>query len=197
MKRICRRIVLVSLATFFLLATVSIAPAAEKGGFYAGVFGSFVMPDELDIEDGGEKVDLDDSFALGIKGGLIIPQNPWLAPELEYTYLGEQDFDNTNVDGNFSAHNFMANLLLRYPEGKIHPFVGVGIGISRGTVEIGSWDEDDTAFAWQLMAGVNFELAPKISLDLAYKYFNSEYDIENVDVEAQNHIIQVGVNYHF
>ncbi|NLE25303.1 MAG: porin family protein [Clostridiaceae bacterium] len=197
MKKICRTLILAALAAFFLLTTVSIVPAAQQGGFYAGVFGSLVMPDDLDINDGNGEIGLDDSFGLGIKGGFIIPQNPWLAAELEYTYLGEQDFDNTIVSGDFSAHNFMANLLFRYPHEKIHPFIGAGIGFSKGTVEIGSWDEDDTAFAWQLVAGVNFELAPQISLDLAYKYFNSEYDIEDVDVEAQNHMIQVGVNYHF
>jgi len=127
-----------------------------------------------------------------------------LAVELEYSYLAEQDFDEPGVDGNVSAHNFMANLLLRYPEGKIHPFVGVGLGLSQGTVEVNSidseaidYDDDDTAFASQFIAGVNFEIAPNLSADLAYRYFYSEYEFDGADTEAGSHIFQVGLNFHF
>jgi len=223
MKRICRAMVVLSIAAFLLLTTVSIAPATDKGPFYVGVFGGLVMPDDLEVE--GSDVSLDDSFTLGLKGGYIIPQNPWIAVELEYNYQGEQDFDETigftaagdrvGIDGNLSSHNLMANLLFRYPKGKVHPFVGGGIGFSMATAEanvtvqnLGSLkvlDDDDTAFAWQLIAGVNFEVAPQVSVDLTYKYFNADYEfssdypayVDNFDADSTNHIVALGVNYHF
>ena len=117
---------------------------------------------------------------------------------------------NENYDGDFSAHNLMTNLLVRYPQGKVHPYLGFGLGLSRATIEedyrfeedggnvyTAKIDEDDTAFATQFIAGVNFEITPNLSADLAYKYFYSEYDIAGWDIEASNHIFSMGINVHF
>jgi len=196
MKKIYRSIVIFSLAAFLLFTTVSLAPAQQAGPFYVGVFGAFVMPEDLELEHGPD-ISLDDSWAIGVKGGYVIPQVKFLSVELEYTYLGEQDFDEPDSNGNISSHNFMANILFRYPEGKIHPFVGAGLGLSRATIEVDSWDDDDTAFASQFIAGVNFEIAPNLSADLTYKYFYSEYEFEGSDAEADNHMYQAGINFHF
>ena len=104
----------------------------------------------------------------------------------------------------------MANLLFRYPQGKIHPYFGGGLGLSKATIEedyrfeevggnvyTAKIDEDDTALATQFIAGVNFEITPNLSADIAYKYFYSEYDIAGWDVEASNHIFSMGINVHF
>jgi opacity protein-like surface antigen len=226
MKKIYRAIVVFSLAAFLLFTTVSMAPAKPAGPFYVGVFGGFVMPNDLRWsyenedyyhDDDSYDESLDDSWALGVKVGYIIPQVPWLAVELEYTYLAEQDYNKTyhagpytyGYDGDFSAHNVMANLLFRCPPGKIHPYVGFGFGLSRATLdEKGTYeqngtvysyhmDKNDTAIAGQFIAGVNFEILPNLSADLTYKYFYCEYEIEDWDVEAGNHIFQAGINFHF
>ena len=229
MKRICRTLVIFCLAAFLLLTNAPVASAQTAGPFYMGVFGGYVMPDDLRWEWGhdddwghddewGYDESLDESWAVGVKLGQIIPRIPFVAVEFEYTHLAEQDYgktyyygpnNNGSYDGDFSAHNLMANLLFRYPQGKIHPYVGFGLGLSRATIEenykgvsngnvySGNVDENDTAFASQFIAGVNFEITPNWSVDLAYKYFYSEYEIENYDVEANNHIITLGVNYHF
>jgi len=225
MKKINRFLVVFGLAAFLLLSTVSIVSAAEAGPFYVGVFGGYVIPEDLEInddddwyddDDEGFDVDLDESWAIGVKFGYIIPPVKWLAAELEYTYLADQDLDESwtgngwseQLSGNFSAHNLMANLLFRYPEGKIHPYVGFGFGLSMATFEADytfenkgvyseSIDEDDTAAAGQFIAGVNFEIMPNVSADLAYKYFYCEYEIDDDDFEVKNHMITLGVNYHF
>jgi len=214
MKRICGTIVVLGLAVFLFLTTAPVASAQQAGPFYVGVFGGFVMPDDLrwsqehdyyHYNGYGYDESLEDSWAVGVKVGYIIPQIKSLAFELEYTYLAEQDYKGDNgLDGDFSAHNLMANLLFRYPLGKIHPYVGFGLGLSRGTIEENStfnsyhFDEDDTAFASQFIAGLNFEITPNWSADLAYKYFYSEYEMEaDWDAEANNHIFSLGVNYHF
>jgi len=195
MKRICRATVVLSIATFLLFTTASIAPAQQKGPFYVGVFGAFVMPDDLEVE-GYRDINLDESWAFGIKGGYIIPQLKWMVAELEYTYLAKQDFDEHSLHGDFRAQNLMGNLLFRYPQGKIHPFVGFGVGLSKGEVN-GSLDDDDTFFATQFIAGVNFEIAPNLSVDLAYKWFICEYEFHGNDTEVSNHMFQVGINFHF
>jgi opacity protein-like surface antigen len=204
-KRISQALIVCGLAIFLLLTSTSIAPAAEQGPFYVGIFGGYVMPQDLSVSDGPD-VPLKDSWTLGIKGGYIIPQAKYLAIELEYAYLGTQDIDMSGVDGDFSASNLMLNFLLRYPEGKYHPYVGVGIGWSMGSFKatqagVGSIDENDSAFAWQILAGINFEITPQWSADLAYRYFAGSYSIssggDNIDLDAKNHMILIGVNYHF
>lgn len=230
MKRMYSILVGFSLMVFLLLATVPVASAQAAGPFYVGVFGGGVIPDDLewdsgddwydDDDDNGFDEDLDESWAVGVKFGYIIPQLRYLAVELEYTYLADQDYGETyyfydgkeSYDGDFSAHNLMANLLFRYPQGRVHPFVGFGLGLSRATIEenytweysddgggvvTGKIDEDDTTIAGQFIVGVNFEITPNLSADLAYKYFYCEYEIEDWDVEASNHLFTLGVNVHF
>ena len=227
MQRICKTLLVFGLTVFLLLTTGPTASAQPAGPFYVGVFGGFVMPDDLEWgsgdddwydDDGDIEEDLDESWAVGLKIGYIIPQLRFLAVELEYTYLADQDYGETyhwwdgdeSYDGDFSAHNLMANLLFRYPLGRINPYLGFGLGLSRATIEedyrfeedggdvyTAKIDEDDTAFAAQFIVGVNFQITPNLSADLAYKYFYSEYDIAGWDVEARNHIFSTGVNVHF
>ncbi len=215
MKRLRRGLIVFCFAVFLLLTVAPIAPAQQAGPFYVGAFGGFVVPDDLEVEGWGD-VDVDESWAAGARFGYVIPQVPWLAVELEYTYLAKQDYDETvgyhgydriRADGDFRAHNLMGNLLFRYPQGRIHPYVGFGLGLSRATFElngeVGSSgsvkiiDEDEIAVASQFVAGVNFEITPNWSADLGYKYFYSEYEVDDTDVEAYNHIVTMGVNYHF
>lgn len=195
MKRICRVTVVFGLAAFLLFTTTSIAPAQQAGPFYVGVFGAFVVPRDLDVERHAD-INLDNSWAIGVKGGYIIPQLKWLVPEIEYTYLAKQDFDQPGFTGDIKSHNLMANLLFRYPQGDVHPFVGFGLGLSRATVG-GSLDDEDTAWARQFIAGVNFAIAPNMSADLAYRWFNSKYEFAGHETKANSHIFQVGVNFHF
>jgi outer membrane autotransporter protein len=100
----------------------------------------------------------------------------------------------------------MASLLVRYPEGMIHPYAGIGIGWSWGKFSgtefrIGSVDESANGFAWQILAGLNFEITQNWSADLAYRYFRSKYDdvgsAPSVDVTNTDNMVLLGINYHF
>lgn len=208
MKKICSLIVVLVLSGMLVLTTAPAATAAEAGPYYVGIYGGWVMPQDLEPED-GDDVPLKDSWALGAKFGYIIPTVKWLAVELDYAYLAEQDIDQAGIDGDFKASNLMFNLIARYPEGKIHPYIGAGLGWSWGALKAsgsvggitGSVDESDNAFAWQILAGVNFEITPQWSADLGYRYFSSKYTFsvvgEDVDFTAKNHMILIGVNFHF
>ncbi|MGZ6249084.1 MAG: outer membrane protein, partial [Syntrophales bacterium] len=124
---------------------------------------------------------------------------------LEYFYLGKQDVDQVGINGDVSAHNVMANLLVRYPEGMIHPYAGIGIGWSWGKFSgtefrVGSVDESANGFAWQILAGVNFEITRDWSADVAYRYFSSKYDMgsdPSSDVTTKDNMFLLGINYHF
>jgi len=206
MRRKYNFIIVLILVAFLVLASTPAAKAKEAGPFYVGVFGGYVIPSDMEVS-GSDVVRQDtkmkDSWMLGAKFGYIIPTFKWVAGEVEYNYLAKQDIDTAGINGDFSAHNVMANLLARYPEGRFHPYAGFGIGWSYGTFKAtsadGSVDESKSAFAWQILAGVNFEITPNWSADLGYRYFQSKYSGigEDVDVTSKNHIILIGVNYHF
>jgi opacity protein-like surface antigen len=210
MKKLLSCVLVLLLSATLVFTTAPVATAKEAGPFYVGLYGGYVMPDDLELEDDVDSVDvsLDNSWMLGVKFGYIIPQVKWLAAELEYFYMAEQDIDLAGVDGDFKASNLMVNLIARYPEGKIHPYVGVGIGWSWGALKAsgtaggftGSVDESDNAFAWQILAGVNFEITPQWSADLGYRYFNAKYefgDDPTTDATSKSHMFLLGVNFHF
>lgn len=215
MKRVSKVMIVFSFAVFLLFTNFSSAGAVEAGPFYVGIFGGYVVPEDLEIDDdddwyddddGEFDIDLDESWAAGVKFGHIIPQIRWLAVELEYTYLADQDFEKSGSDGDYSAHNLMANLLFRCPVGKVHPYVGFGIGLSSASFDVSSsgffyfhdFDDDATDLAAQFIAGVNFEITPHWSTELAYKYFYCEYDdVEGLDIETASHMVTLGINFHF
>lgn len=189
-----------ALSGMLLFTSPPAATAAGAGPYYVGVFGGYVMPD--DLEDGTD-ISLDNSWALGLKGGYIVPTVKWLAFELEYAYLAEQDLDQTGYSGDLSASNLMFNIIARYPEGKIHPFLGGGIGWSWGELNATgpgvSVDDTDNAFAWQLMAGVDVEITPQWSAELSYRYQRADYEFGDTgsDAKSTNHMILIGANFHF
>jgi opacity protein-like surface antigen len=97
-------------------------------------------------------------------------------------------------------------LLLRYPKGRFHPYVGGGIGWSyfnihnletkpNGITEI--QDESNTNFAWQLLGGLNFEIVPNLSADLTYRYFGTDPHLDVIDVNYRTSVITAGLNFHF
>ena len=76
-------------------------------------------------------------------------------------------------------------------DGKIQPFVGAGIGAARVKAKAYSYDrgvtgaaaalsrasavevnDSDTAFAWQLIAGLGLKLTDQLTADLSYKWLN-------------------------
>ena len=206
MKKNYGSVLVFCLAIFLVFTSVSTAPAKEAGPVYVGVFGGYAIPGYFDVENGvSEDIKLKDSWTVGAKVGYIFPQARWLAAELEYFYLAKQDIDQSGTDGDFSAHNIMANILWRYPEGNIHPYFGFGLGWSWGTFRENSpgvsIDQSGNGFAWQLLAGLNFEISPNWSADLAYRYIRIKYnDIisePSTDVKSQQNLILLGINYHF
>jgi OOP family OmpA-OmpF porin len=163
--------------------------------FYAGVLGGFIVPDDMHV-DGGTDFELEDSWAAGAKAGYIFPFR-WLAAELEYVHLGDHHIYEPSHTGRYRADNLMGNLVFRYPLGMIRPYIGGGIGWSRGDVEHELIDDTANNFGWQALAGINLEIIPSLSVDFGYRYFSSEYGIENIDATTRDHIISVGFNYHF
>jgi len=113
--------------------------------------------------------------------------NNYIATDFE---LGFNAAKIDNVQG-FTSHDsriynlpFMANVILScpIPHTIVTPYVGAGAGgadvvfdtdrFSDGVTSVFG-DENDVVFAWQAFAGLRFQLAPRIALDVGYRYFNT------------------------
>lgn len=225
MKRASLFFVVVILASFFLLTLAATAkaepiyatkePVEIYHPFYVGVFGAWVIPDELILKDENStkyKYILDNSWGAGAKFGYIFPFK-WMAAELEYMYLDDQDVDYPGALY-YKANNVMANLIFRYPHGMIRPYIGAGIGWSWAELGHDAFSDsiDMDALAWQGLAGINLEIIPNLSLDIGYRYFMSKYDIDKLIVTGgqaapvttrlteatmADHMIFAGLNFHF
>ncbi len=96
--------------------------------------------------------------------------------------------------------------------GPITPYIGGGLGIA--WVDLDDYgiaavpnvlDDDDSAFAWQVIAGVGYEVTPRATISLDYRYFSTEADVTTSaatgsvsnDVDLDNHTLMIGLRYRF
>lgn len=198
--------------TFIVAAIISLFVFASVGSAqegwrafvpkaYVGVFGGLSYPDDLELEDAPDQ-ELDSSWVLGAKLGGLFYAN-WLAMELEYYHIGEMDFDNRSRADSVSADSLFLNAILRYPQTRLHPFIGAGVGwawshLKNVQTSIGAIDSDDNSWALQGLAGVDFDLNERWSLTAQYRYFYTEPEfVEGDDSKIKSHLFTIGVNYRF
>jgi opacity protein-like surface antigen len=201
-------------AVIFLTGAGYAQSYGPSSPLYFGVFGGYVAPQDMTwtskVTGVSADLALDSSGMMGLKMGYILPQARALAFELEWNYMFNQTIPSQVVSGvresgEVALNNFLVNVILRYPEGKIHPYIGGGIGassmniqnteVSRNIVYVN--DETATGFAWQFLAGINVDLAPNLSADLTYRYFGTNPGFSLIDVDYRTQAITFGINFHF
>jgi opacity protein-like surface antigen len=205
------------LAALFVVSASSPAIAQDIGA-YVGVLGGWVIPPDMSATDTGPApqtipdIGLRQGFLLGARAGYIPPAlNKWFAAEVEYNYIRNDLNPNAvAVDGKVKIDAVMLNLYARYPQTFIHPYVGVGGGwswfkLEQYTKNVGGTarvigDATDNRFCWQLLAGIDFDVAKNVSLGIEYKYFRVKPGLGgpvNLDLDYKANIIDVGVKVLF
>ena len=216
-----------SLLVFVFFIAFSIFPfntASAQMGLYVGIFGGYALsPDASwrnDDLDYNYDLNVQETGIFGIKFGGIHPEIKYFSLEFEYSYLNPDvdrtvlttaDTDYSAIEGNAKLNNFMFNAIVKYPEGKIHPYLALGVGWSSfnllltSTSNIGgvSYSErrsfDNTVFAWQLLTGVDIDLANNLSLDIGCRFFEAssiEGDYEVHYNDDQNHADYYHADYY-
>ena len=115
---------------------------------------------------------------------------------------------NYSLTGDVTSLAIMANGYYDFNnKSRFTPFIGAGIGFANVSVndlhyvgysDDANIDDDDTVFAYQLSAGVGFEITERITLDLKYRYFETEdLDIENGTVEYSSNNVYTGIRFSF
>jgi opacity protein-like surface antigen len=220
-------------AVFVFVIVVSVFPfntASAQTGGYIGVFGGYTLsPDVSHWYDdygyfGDDHYDLDvqETWVLGFKLGYTPPQLGFVSFEFEYSYLDPDvdrtvwtypDRDYARIEGDAEFSNFMLNAIVKMPGGRIHPYVGGGLGFSYIDVSVSttstgrSVSNDDTVFAWQLLFGVELDLSNNLSMDIGYRYFATDDDSDDdhydyyedyrTRFDFETSMVTFGLNYRF
>lgn len=203
--------------------------SAEVGG-YMGVFGGYTVSPEASpgyadhnyYYHGNYDIDVEETWLIGFKLGYTPPRLRFASFEFEYSYSNpdvertvwtNRGRDYAKIEGDAEFHNFMFNGIAKLPAGKIHPYIGAGIGFSYidasiTTPSTGRFDSNDhTVFAWQILLGVEIDLANNLSMDIGYRFFATESDsdhdyyyydeYDSTDLDYETSIITFGLKYRF
>jgi opacity protein-like surface antigen len=192
---------------FYLAGRVS-GTFAEDTRF--GVLGTTVTNDYNTIGFEG-------SLAIGTSlSGFGIP----LRAELEGGYM-RNGIDSHNIAGvgNFTGGDAfgstnvlygLANAYADFGDGPLRPYVGAGIGYARvgfdnhGVSAVGTaLDDSGHGLAWQVGAGVSYDVTNEATVELGYRYFGVEnvgltaVDGTNSSVDVRAHQVRLGMRFAF
>lgn len=190
-------------------------------GWYLSVFGGGVWTDSVEADDGDSVLDFDTDMGwlLGATVGTHITNN--LRGEVEvstgsFALTGVTDsvdgpFDIE--DGSASTSYLLGNLWFDIDTGSgFTPYIGGGLGAGYVTaegqpffggnpagpaVDLAGW-----GWAYQVGAGVKFDVADNLALDLGYRY-KSVVDAElsgggdDAIANVGSHVLQVGLSVGF
>lgn len=140
--------------------------------------------------------------------------------EAEIAYR-QNDFDSfsgqflgagfkSSADGDVDATSFMVNAYWDFESGSpVTPYLGAGAGFANVSYndvrdDLGDFvDDDDNVFAYQLAAGIGFEIDPNLTFDLGYRYFTTD-DPEvrdsfgdTFETEYKSHNVSLGLRMTF
>lgn len=135
-----------------------------------------------------------------------------LDKQFYFTYDGSPDGSDP-ADGNVNATYLLGNVWFDFHNhSRFTPYVGGGVGLGWASFQspyVTFNQNNSPSFAFQLGAGVNFDLNDRVSIDVGYRYkdivglkFNPEADGVDYTDYLQNkslasHNFQVGVTFKF
>ncbi len=223
-------IVIAVLVTFIVPSICAATP--PRPGPYMSIFAGVSSPNDTDATtfDSNKQRTFDENveFDTGVyAGGTAGFEFGYLRVEGEISYrfsdiknvTDKQDgFQFTDIDGGLGALAVMANAFFDLHNlSPITPYLGGGIGFAvlhmdnvtafdsrppPGRVDLYP-DADDTVFAWQLGAGLEFALTPFMSVDVGYRYFETDkatfnsgfLNTSNVKLKSHNGMVGLRVKF--
>ena len=205
MKRIIGLVVGVLILLF---AAQTWAQQAQPRGLYlSGNIGLGFRPD---AGFSGTTGDLQNDPGLVINGAIGVELNPMIRVEAEIG-LHNNTADLLPFSPNeftFSMVSFMGNGYFDIPTNSpLRPYVGAGLGFAVAGVEeedvFGATSTDsDLVGAFQLMAGIGFDISPKATFTFGYRYFTTSDPSFNTafgpfETEYTSHDFLFGARFRF
>ncbi|MFO1255265.1 MAG: OmpA family protein [Sphingomonadaceae bacterium] len=112
----------------------------------------------------------------------------------------------TPVDGHTSDLSFMLNGLLDFGDDDgLQGFVGGGVGVGRAKLYSAGaqFDDSDSGFAWQALAGIRYPVTDNVDLGLKYRFFNQDnVNLAGsqrlpIDTRFRSHSLMLTLGYNF
>ena len=196
--------------------------ATKNSGFYVGVSGGYVMPQNLTTSNPDNSSapvgigTLKNGYLAGVTVGWLTPfTKRILAMELEYNYIFGTDYDkdthnNETITGTINIHSLLFNLKARYPEGRFHPYAGFGVGYSyfqvgdmtEGSISVKG--DSGSAVCYQILTGLDFDITSNLGVGIGYKYFATKPTVGSAnsnkiyaDFDYAASVVTVGLTYTF
>ena len=168
--------------------------------------------DQFDLDDNLYDLDADTGNYGSISFGKYLRE---IRVELEYSFsdvdidsqtgiLGSTDNGEVETKAIFinGFHDFETNSQLK-------PYLGAGMGWMNVDVEykqsgVELIDDDDDIFAFQVIAGVGYEITDSLNIFAQARYRNGEdSDVKSsvlptdIDIEVESYIYDIGIKYSF
>ncbi len=201
------------IAASMVVATSAHATEKRWPNWYVGLHGgsNWVSDSEYSSGLGSVDIESDNGYLLGASLGYapasditFFNQSRW---ELEYTYRNN-DVDSIGglfASGSTYVNSFMGNFIFDFSnQSKFTPYLGAGAGIAHIETEDTASGDEDTVFAWQLLAGLDYapDMLPNTVWGLGYRYFNAddaEYEFTGVNFEREYeaHSVEAKARFRF
>lgn len=188
--------------------SLSAAPA-RAGDFYTAGFAGAVFADEADADATVLTTELkgdqsfDPGFVIGGAGGYKFDFGVRLEGEIAHRRNGFDDFSGIPTGGDLGATSLMANIWYEFDTGTaLHPFIGGGLGAAIVDVDDFTFgaaalrSDSQTAFAYQVGAGLAYDLSDNVTLTAEYRFFVAE-DVDVNDVIEIVDTVPLGVRDKF
>jgi len=192
-----------------VLFVLMCSSAFAAGNFYVTPQVGVTFLNDADVSTSGVTygtVGFDAGYGVGIAGGYDFG-----VVRLE----GEAGYRKNDVDtfseagheypasGDVTAMSLLLNCLVDFETGtNFTPYAGAGIGMAQVEINEGADSEDDTVFAYQLVAGIGYTIVENVALDVSYRYFataNPAYGEGGgeTEIEYGSHNFYMGIRFSF
>ena len=203
-----------------LLCVFATPALAQEGHWYTAIKGG--LNGGADAEAASQDV----SIGLGTEAGAAVlwsvgyawekfrveSELSWRSNDLDTaTFPGALRFESTGTntapaEGGLTNFAYMLNGAYEMNWTPLfRPFVLAGLGFSSVTAELDrigtqpfNFDDDKTAFAYQVGAGVEYPLSDSFAMEVSYRFFGtSAVKFSDVDVNNTHHTGLFGLTYAF
>jgi len=183
-------------AAFVVVSSLSLlvagqAAAEEEGtdhgrlGGYAG--GGLGLGFAEFTGDGAGKLDFSTGVGLDVWAGYRLLPNVAFEAQLEY-------LDRFNAGPlEMSVLTFTGNIKGYFSTGQFQPFGVVGVGVTRGSAELGGASGSGSGFAARLGAGADYWLTESVSVGATYSYVFTTGGADGLDYQS----FVMGAQYRF
>lgn len=194
----------IMLAGLFLAVSATSAFAVVP---YVGVAGGVSLIHDSDLDISGLPTitaSYDTGFGFDVSGGVKFAGG---RVEGEFGYK-KADIDelsgpggSVSVNGaDLTVMSYMINGYIENPkESNINPYLGAGLGLINGELEVPGGKGDDTVVGYQLMVGVGSKLSKNVTLDISYRFQGAadEFNVDGADITYHSSNIYAGIRFNF